>query len=55
MEGYQVLHRIPMPVLREYARGRALYAMVLEASPIEPRPYRRKSGAVHTMRDVELL
>ncbi len=49
MIGHEAKHKIPPDVLRDYAKSRPLYAMVLSASPVAPRRYVMRQGAVHTM------
>lgn len=46
-------HQIAPDVLRAYAKGRQLYAMLLEVEPMEPRRYKGKQGAVHLIVGVE--
>ncbi len=49
------LHQTSPNLLKDYARGRPLYAMKLKALTIDPRPFRYKPGAVTIITNVEFV
>jgi len=48
-------HQTPPNLLKDYAKGRRLYAMKLTARPIDPRPFRYRPGAVTIITNVEFV